>query len=146
MQPHLLPNFEIMKYHENKSRFNGVYSRDNLPNKIKDGAHAINLDAYSDIGTHWVALWVNINNVTYFDSFGVEHIPKEIKAFIKIRNIKTNIFRIQAYDSIMCGYFCIEFINFMLKGKSLTEYTNIFSPNDFKRNDDTILNYFMNNA
>ena len=62
------------------------------------------------------------------------------------KNIKTNIFRTQAYDSIMCGYFCIEFIDFMLKGKSLTEYTNLFSPNDFKRNDDTILNYFMNNT
>ena len=60
-----------MKYYENKSRFNGVYSRDNLPNKIKDGAYVINLDEYSDIGTHWVALWVSNNNVTYFDSFGV---------------------------------------------------------------------------
>ena len=134
-----------MKYSENKSRFNGVYSRDNL-SKIKDGAYIINLDDYSDIGTHWVALWVNNNNVTYFDSFGVEHIPKEIIKFIENRNIKTNIFRIQTYDSIMCGYFCIGFIDFMLKGKSLTEYTNPFSPNDFKRNDDTILNYFMNNT
>ena len=131
-----------MKYYENESRFNGVYSRDNLP-KIKDGAYIINLDKYSDIGTHWVALWVN-NNVTYFDGFGVEHIPKEIIKFI--RNIKTNIFRIQAYDSIMCGYFCIGFVDFMFKGKSLTEYTNLSSPNDFKRNDDTILRYFMSNT
>ena len=135
-----------MKYYENESRFNGVYSRDNLPNKIKDGAYVINLDEYSDIGTHWVALWVNINNVTYFDSFGVEHIPKEIKAFIKNKNIKTNIFRIQAYDSIMCEYFCIRFIEFMLKGKSFIKYTNLFSSNYVKKNDDTILNYFMNNA
>ena len=142
--PHPLTNFEIIKYYENESRFNGVYSRDNL-SKIKDGAYVINLDEYSDIGTHWVALWVN-NNVTYFHSFGVEHIPKEIKAFIKNRNIKTNIFGIQAYDSIMCGYFCIGFIDFMFKGKSLTDYTNLFSPNDFKRNDDAILNYFMNNT
>ena len=80
------------------------------------------------------------NNVTYFDSFGVEHIPKEIIKFIKNRNIKTNnIFRIQAYDSIMCGYFCIAFIDFMFKGKSLIDYTNLFSPIDFKGNDDTIL-------
>ena len=135
-----------MKYYENESRFNGVYSRDNLPNKIKDGAYVINLDEHSDIGTYWVALWVNINNVTYFDSFGVKHIPKEIKTFTKNKNVKTNIFRIQAYDSIMCGYFCIAFIDFMLKGKSLTEYTNLFSPNDFKKNDDTILNYFMSNT
>ena len=135
-----------MKYYENESRFNGAYSRDNLPNKIKDGAYVTNLDEHSDIGTRWVALYMKNNDITYFDSFGVEHIPKEIKAFIKNKNIKTNIFRIQAYDSIMCGYFCIRFIDFMFKGKSLTEFTNIFSPNDFKKNDDTILNYFMSNT
>ena len=135
-----------MKYYENESRFNGVYSRDNLPNKIKDRAYVINLDEYSDIGTHWIALYVKNNDITYFDSFGVEHVPKEIKAFIKNRNNKINIFRIQAYNSIMCGYFCIGFIDFMFKGKSLTEYANHFSPNDFKKNDDTILNYFMNNT
>ena len=122
-----------MKHYENESRFNSVCSRDNLPNKIKDGAYVINLDAYYDIGTHWIALYVKNNVVTYFDSFGVEHIPKEIKTFIKNRNIKTNIFRIQAYNSIMCGYLCIAFIDFMFKGKSLTEYTNLFSPNDFKK-------------
>ena len=80
----------------------------------------------------------------------MEHVPKEIIKFInrpsQNKNIMTNIFTIQAYDSIMCGYFCIAFIDFMFKGKSLTEYTNFFSPNDFKRNDDTILNYFMNNT
>ena len=117
-----------------------------MPNKIKDGAYVTNLDGYSDIGTHWIALYVKNKDITYFDSFGGEHIPKEIKAFIKNENIKTNIFRIQAYDSIMCGYFCIRFINFMFKGKTLTEYTNLFSPNDFKKNDDTILKYFMNNT
>ena len=79
-------------------------------------------------------------------SFGVEHILKEIKAFINNKNIKTNIFTIQAHDSVMCGYFCIGFIDFMLKGKTLTEYTNLFSPNDFKKNDDIILKYFMNNT
>ena len=95
-----------------------------------------------------------INNVAYFDSFGVEHIPKEIKICInrpsssdsQNKNIKTNIIKIEAYDSIMCGHFCIGFINFVFKGKTLTEYTNLFSPNGFKRNDDTILNYFMNNT
>ena len=93
---------------------------------MKDGAYVINLDEYFNIGTHWVALYVeNNNNVIYFDSFGVEHIPKEIKAFINNKNITTNIFRIQAYDSIMCGYFCIGFIDFMLAGKT-TEYTNLF--------------------
>ena len=91
---------------------------------------------------------MNINNnddVIYFDSFGVEHVPEEIKAFINNKNIKTNIFRIQAYDSVMCGYFCIGFIDFMFKGKTLTEYTNLFSPNDFKKNVDIISNYFISN-
>ena len=82
MKPSLpLINLERQNYYKNEPRFNGVYSRDNL-SKIKDGAYIINLDEYSDIGTHWVALLIN-NNVTYFDSFGVEHIPKEIKKFIK---------------------------------------------------------------
>ena len=85
------------------------------------------------------------NNVTYFDSIGVEHIPKEIKTFINNKNIKINIFRIQAYDSIMCRYFCNGFIDFMLAGKALAEYTNLFSPNNFKKNDDINLNYFMSN-
>ena len=122
MHPHPLTNFEIMKYYENESRFNGVYSRENLPNKIKDGAYVINLDDYSDICTHWIALYVINNDITYFDSFRVEHIPKEIKAFIKNRNIKTNIFRIQGYDSIMCGYFCIGFITFMILRKIMIQF------------------------
>ena len=114
--------------------------------KIKDGAYIINLNEYSDIGTHWVALHVNNNYVHYFDSFGVEHIPEKIKAFINNKNIKTNIFRVQAYDPVMCGYFCIGFIDFMLKGKTLTEFRNLFSPNNFKKKDDIILKYFMNNV
>ena len=97
MPPHPLTNFEIQKYYQNEPRFNGVYSRDNLP-KLKDGAYIINLDEYSDTGTHWVALCVQNNDVTYFDSFRVEHIPKGITAFISNKNIKNYIFRIQAYD------------------------------------------------
>ena len=100
MPPNALTYFEIRKCYQNdaqrssknETKFNGVYSRDNLP-KIKDGAYVINLDEYSDIGTHWIALHV-LNNVIYFDSFGVEHTPQEIKAFIGNNNIKTNIFRI----------------------------------------------------
>ena len=80
-----------------------------------------------------------------YDSFGVEHIPKEIKTFIDNKNIKTNIFRVQAYDSIICGYFCIGFIDFMLSGKTITDFTNLFSPNNFKKNYDIILHYFMIN-
>ena len=134
MMPHPLTNFEIQKYYQNEPRFNGVYSRDNLLKKIKDGAYIINLDEYSEIGTHWVALYVQNNDVIYFDSFGVGHIPKEIKTFIdRSLSITTNIFRIQAYDSIMCGYFCIGFINFMLAGKTLTDFTSLFSPYDFDK-------------
>ena len=146
MPPHLLTNFEIQKYYQDELRFNGVYSRDNLP-KIKDWAYIINLDGYSDIGTHWVSLYVNNNDVTYLDSFGVEHIPKETKSFIDPSLLITaNIFRVQAYDLIMCGYFWIGFIDFEFKGKTLTEFTNLFSPNNFKRNDDIILKYFLNNV
>ena len=91
-------------------------------------------------------MYVKNNDITYFDSFGVEHIPKEIKKFVKNKIIIANIFRIQAHGSIMCGYFCIGFINFMLADKKLTDYTNLFSPYDFKKNDDIILNYFMSNT
>ena len=153
MLPHPLTNFEIQKYYQNEHRFNGVYSNDNLT-EIKDGAYVINLEGYSDIGTHWIALCVHNDDFTYFDSFGIEHIPKEIKTFINrslsivLRpplRVTTNVFRIQAYDSIVCGHFCIGFIGFMLAGKTLTEYANLFSPNSFKKNDYIILNYFMNN-
>ena len=98
--PHPLTNFEIREYYKNEPRFRGFFSIDNLPNTIKNGAYVINLDEYRDIGTHWVALYVNNKTVTYFSSFGVEHIPKEIIKFIGNKNIITNIHRIQAYDSI----------------------------------------------
>ena len=75
------------------------------------------------------------NNVKYFDSFEIEHIPKEIKKFIGNKNVITNIYRIQACDVIMCGYFCIGFIDFMSNGKSLFDCTNLFSPNDYEKND-----------
>ena len=78
-------------------------------------------------------MYVHNNDVNYLDSFRVEHVPQEIRIFINNKNIKTNIFRIQACDSIMCGYFCIVFIDFMLAGKALTEFTNLFSPNNLKK-------------
>ena len=90
MLPHPLINFETQKHYQNEPRFNGVYSRDNLP-KIKDEAYVTNLHGYSNIGTHWIALYIQNNDVTYFDTFGVEHIPKEIRTFIGNKNIKTNI-------------------------------------------------------
>ena len=131
MPPHPLWNFEIQMYFENEPKFNGVYSRNNFP-KIKDLAYVINLDEFKSIRTHWIALYVNDNNVTYFESFVVEHIPKEIKKLIGNKNI-TIIYRVQAYDLIMCGYFFIGFIDFMLKGKGLLGYTNLFSPNDYEK-------------
>ena len=72
----------------------------------------------------------------------VEHIPEEIKKLICNRNIKANIYRVQANNSVMCGYFCIGFIDFMLSDKTLTDYTNLFSPYDFDKNDQIILSYF----
>ena len=117
--------------------------------KIKDGAYVINLDEYADVG-----------EIVYFDSLCVEHIPEEIKKFtdrrslnfstsyrpwysaLQNKNIIAKIFRVQANNSVMCGYFCIGFIDFMLAGKKLTDYTSLFSPHGFKQNDCIILSYF----
>ena len=88
-------------------------------------------------------MYVKDNNVTYFGSFGVEHIPREIKKFIENKIIITNIYRIQAYYSIKRRYFCIGFIDFIFKGKSLLDYTNLFSPNFYEKNDKIILKYFQ---
>ena len=150
---HPLTNIEISDYYKNEPRFNGAYSRNNLPKTIKKGAYVINLDEYENTGTHWVSLFVKPKYTTessslectiYFDSFGIEHIPKEINTFIGNSDVKSNIFRIQACDSIMCGYFCIEFINYMLKGKTLLDSTNLLSSNDFKKNDRVIKRIFKN--
>ena len=89
--------------------FNWFYSRDNLPNKIKDEACVINLDEYSDIGTHWIALYVKINDITYFDSFDIEHIPKEIINLLIIKTLKQTFWEYKHTNSIMCGYYCIGF-------------------------------------
>ena len=87
MLPYPLTNVEMQKYYQNEPRFNGVYSRNNLPNKIKDGAYVINLDEYADVGAHWIALFCNRSEIVYFDSFGVEHVPEEIKEFVRNKNI-----------------------------------------------------------
>ena len=118
-------------YYQNEPRFNGVYSRDNLPDKIKDGAYVINLDGYSVLGlsTFQKKKTKKKNNKRYAGKF----------------TIVTNIFRTKACDSVMCGYFCIKFIDFMLKGHSSIDFTNLFSPNNFKKNDDIGLNYFLTN-
>ena len=93
------------------------------------------INEYADVGTHWIALFCKNNEIVYFNSFGVENVPKEIEKFIKHKNIKTNIFRIQSNNSIMRGYFCIGFINFMFAGKTLIDFTSLFSPYDFEKND-----------
>ena len=91
-----------------------VFSRNKFSKKIKDGAYVISLDEYADVGTHQIALFCNRNEIVYFDSFGIEHVPEEIKESIGNKNTKTNIFRVQSNESVMCGYFCIGFIDFML--------------------------------
>ena len=122
MPHHPLTNFEMQNYYQRDPKFNGVYSRNNLP-KIKDRVYIINLDEYKSTGTHWIA-------------------SKEIINFIGNKNVRTNIYRIQAYHSIMCEYFCIRFIDFILKSKSLLDYANLFSPNDYEKNDKIILKIF----
>ena len=90
----------------------------------------INLDEYADVGTHWIAIFCNKNEIVYFDSFGVEHILEEIKEF---NEHPSKLFRVQANDSVICSLFCIGFIDFMLAGKKLTDFTNLFSPYDLKK-------------
>ena len=129
---HPLTNFEITEYFKNEKRLNGVYSRNSL-SKLKKGAYVINLDHSKNTGTHWVVIFAKEDEVIYFDSFGVEYIPEEIMQKIEHsslgnKNIKTSIFRIQDNKSIMCGYFCILFIEYMLNDKILTDFTNLFSP------------------
>ena len=142
MPRHPLTNFEMQKYYQNEPRLNGVYSRNNLPKKIKDGAYVINLDEYAGVGTHWIALFCRRKEIVYLDSFGVEHVPEEIKGFIGNKNIIANIFRVQGNNSIMCGFFCTGFIDFILVNKTLTDFTSFFSPDDFEKNDGIILGYF----
>ena len=103
----------------------------------------MNLDGHESVETHWIALYVNSDKLTHFDSFGVEHIQKKIKKFIGNKNIITNIYRTQAYNSIMCGCFGNRFIDSLLKGKYLLEYTKLFCPNKYKNNDKTQNNIKM---
>ena len=142
MPHHPLTNFEIQKYYQNESRFDGVYSINNLLKKMKEGTYETNFDGYAEVGTNWIALFCNRSEIVYFGSFGIEHVPEEINEFVRNKNIIANIFRVQANNSIMCEYFCIGFIDFMLAGKKLTDFMSMFSPYDFKKNDNIILSYF----
>ena len=139
--PHPLTNFGIQKY-QNEPRLKGVFSRDNLPTKVKDGAYVMKLGEYVDTRTHWIALFCTEVQVIYFNNFGVKHVPKETEKFIEPKNIKINTFRIASNKSIMCGYSCTEFIDFMFVVKALIDYTSLFSPLDFEKNDCIILKYF----
>ena len=129
--PHLLANIEIQKNYENESRFNGIYSRDNLSKNIKDGTRVINLDECAGVGTHWITLYISNNDAIYFNSFGVEHIPKEIKKFIGNKNMQTNILRLQANSSIMP-----RFLHWIYCFYALTQsfdHTNLFSLYEFEK-------------
>ena len=94
----------------------------------------INLDDKKSKGTHWVLLFSDRNTALCFDSFGIEYIPQEVLNKIKDKSITHNIFILQNDDCIMCGFYCITFIEYMLAGKTLLDYTNLFSPNDHKKN------------
>ena len=100
MSLHPLTNFEIQRYYQNEPRLNGMFSRSNLTNEIKDGTYVINLDQYVDVGTHWVALFGRKKEIVYFNSFGVEHAPKEIEEFTEKKNMKANIFKIEYKQTI----------------------------------------------
>ena len=117
MPPYPLTNFEMQRFYQKEARLNSFYWRPNLP-EIQDGTYIINLDNYWLIGTHCIALYVNDTNETNFDSFEVEHIPKEMKEIMGDKNIITNICKLQAYDSVMCGCFCFWLIDFMLNKES----------------------------
>ena len=103
----------------------------------------MNLDEFKSMRAHWISFYVNNNNVIYFGSFGVQNIPKEIKKIIENKNVMTNIYGIQVCNSTMCRYFCIGIIDFMLKGQGFSDYTNLFSSNEYEKNDKVILKYFQ---
>ena len=129
-----------MKYFNYEPRFNGVLSRENLP-RIKDGAHVLNLEDKESKGEYCVSLRYEKNTSVYFDSFGIEYIPQEVLNKIKGKSITRNIFRIQFDDSIVSGFYCIAFIEYMLAGKTL-DYTDLFSTKDYQKNDKMVYKYF----
>ena len=110
---------------------------------MRTEAYIVNLDEYKSIGTRSITLYVNDSSATYFDSFGIEHIPKETKKFNDNKNFIRNIFRMQVYELILCGHFCNRFIDFMFKGKSLTDFANLCLPHNFEKNEKVFLNSFL---
>ena len=140
MQPLLLTNFEIQNCCQKKPRFNGVYPRNNLL-KIKDRAYVINVDEYESIGAHWIACMWMVIMWHVLITLELNIFRKKLEKNIDNRNIGTSVFRVQAYDAIMCGYFCIGFTYFMLRGKRLLDYNNIFSSESYEGTEKTILKY-----
>ena len=132
---------EVTNYFNFELRFNGTFSRNNLP-RIKDGANVINFDTKKRKVTHWVSLFIDLNLAVYFDSFGIAYIPLKVLNKIKEKSVTHNIFRIQDNESIMSEFYCISFIEYMLTGKTLLDYTNLLSPNGYKKNDKVIYKYF----
>ena len=109
-----------LKYFVNDCTFNGAFSRDNLP-RIKDGAYVKKLDDKQNKGTHWVSVFINRNTAVYFDYFGIEYTPQEVLIKIKDKSIAHTIFTIQDHDSIVCGFYCMAFIEYMLARKTLLD-------------------------
>ena len=136
MPPHPLTSFEIQKYYQNERVFNGSYSRDNLPKTIKDGTYVINFDEYVDVHIEVLCiakiLKLFISTVLQLNMF-----LKKLKNLLGIKTVQSN-------NSIMCGYFCIRFIDFMFAGKPFIDFTSLFSPHYFEKNDNIILSYFEN--
>ena len=136
-----MSNIEITNYFNYEPIFNGVFSINNLPG-IKEGAYVINFDDKKSKGANWISLFFDRNAAIYFDYFGIEYIPQEILNKIREKSITYNIFRIQDNESVMCGFCCIAFIECMPVGKTLLDYTILFSPNDYQNNDKVIYKYF----
>ena len=128
-----LKQYQVTGYFNYESRFKGVFLRNNLP-RIKHGSYVTNIDNKNSEGTIWVSLFNDRNAAVYFDSFGIEYIPQEVLNKIRDKSINHNIFRIQDNEFIMCGFYCITFIEYIPAAKILLDYTNLFSPYDYKNN------------
>ena len=119
------------------SRFNSLFLKRKL-HRIKNGAYVINLDDKQSKQTNCVSLFIERNAAVYFDSCGIEYVLQEVLSKIKDKSITRKISRIQNDNSIMCGFYCIAFIEFMIAGKILLDYIHLFSPNYYKKNEKII--------
>ena len=119
-----------------------VFFQENILSRTKDRAYIKNLDDKQSKVTHWISLLIDQNAAVYSDSFGIECTPQEVLSKIKDKSITRSIFTIQSDDLIMCGFYCIAFIEYMISGKTLLDYNNLFSLNDCKENEKLIYKYF----